>query len=92
MVDYYGGTSARGRRAIDLLPEYGVMPESNPGEGPDLAYSGTPSNSKPIQSGAGQARRRPAGDLGSQVGVQRNLEYSAGSRSHRISTGSYTRA
>ena len=31
-------------------------------------------------------------DLGSQVGARRNLEFSAGQRSHRISTGSYTKA
>jgi hypothetical protein len=35
----------------------------------------------------------PAGtDVGAQVGFKRNLEFSAGGRSHRLSTGSYTRA
>ncbi len=31
-------------------------------------------------------------DLGSQVGARRHLEFSAGQRSHRLSTGSYTKA
>jgi hypothetical protein len=34
----------------------------------------------------------PPMDLGSQVAARRNLEFSAGQRSHRISTGSYTKA
>ena len=92
MIDYYSDSSVRGRRGPDLLPEYGVAPESNPGEGPALQYSGTAGPSGVVQSGAGQARRGPIGDVGSQVGALRNLEYSAGGRSHRISTGPYTRA
>lgn len=31
-------------------------------------------------------------DLGAQVAARRNLEFSAGQRSHRLSMGSYTRA
>ena len=31
-------------------------------------------------------------DLGAQVSAGRNLEFSAGQRSHRLSTGSYTKA
>ncbi|HKP53492.1 MAG TPA: hypothetical protein VJ183_12685 [Chloroflexia bacterium] len=31
-------------------------------------------------------------DLGAQVAARRNLEFSAGQRSHRLSAGSYTRA
>ena len=34
----------------------------------------------------------PPLDLGAQVATRRNLEFSAGQRSHRISTGSYTKA
>lgn len=34
----------------------------------------------------------PPMDLGSQVAARRNLEFSAGQRSHRISMGSYTKA
>jgi len=33
-----------------------------------------------------------ANNVGAQVGVRRNLEFSAGERAHRISTGSYTKA
>jgi hypothetical protein len=33
-----------------------------------------------------------ATDVGAQVGFKRNLEFSAGGRAHRVSTGSYTRA
>lgn len=31
-------------------------------------------------------------DFGAQVGILRNLEFSAGARAHRISTGAYTRS
>ena len=31
-------------------------------------------------------------DIGAQVGAGRNLEFTAGQRSHRLSTGSYTKA
>ncbi len=92
MVDYYGDSPERARGREGLLPEYGLTPESNPGEGPSLRYSGTAGPDGIVTSGAGQARRGPTGDVGSQVGVLRNLEYSAGGRSHRISTGPYTRA
>ncbi|MDQ3927524.1 MAG: hypothetical protein M3328_00095 [Chloroflexota bacterium] len=30
--------------------------------------------------------------LGAQVGIMRNLEFTAGGRSHRVSTGPYTKA
>ena len=92
MIDYYGNAPLRPRRDDDLLPEHGVTPESNPGEGPSLSYSGTTNSQGVVQSGAGQARRVPLRDVGSQVGALRNLEFSAGGRSHRISTGPYRRA
>ena len=31
-------------------------------------------------------------DIGAQVGAGRNLEFTAGQRAHRLSTGSYTKA
>jgi hypothetical protein len=31
-------------------------------------------------------------DIGAQVGLRRNLEFTAGGRAHRLSTGSYTKA
>src|SRR5688572_5439973 len=31
-------------------------------------------------------------DIGAQAGLKRNLEFTAGGRAHRISTGSYTKA
>ncbi len=37
------------------------------------------------------AGREKAVDLGAQVGFIRNLEFSAGGRAHRISTGPYTK-
>ena len=92
MIDYYLDSSVRGRRGADLLPEYGVTAERNPGEAPAMQYSGTAGPNAMALSGAGQARRGPTGDVGSQVGALRNLEYSAGGRAHRISTGPYTRA
>jgi hypothetical protein len=48
------------------------------------------------RGGSGQlivrSPQAPPMDLGSQVAARRNLEFSAGQRSHRISTGSYTKA
>lgn len=48
------------------------------------------------QRGGGQlivrSPQAPPMDLGAQVAARRNLEFSAGQRSHRISMGSYTRA
>ena len=92
MIDYYGESPIRARQSQGVLPEHGVTPESNPGEGPGLRYSGTPGLDGTVQSGAAQARRGPTGDIGSQVGTFRNLEFSAGGRSHRISSGPYIRA
>ena len=31
-------------------------------------------------------------DIGAQVGLKRNLEFTAGARANRVSTGSYTKA
>lgn len=91
MRDYYYENRASRGTTLVTLPEHGVRAEANPGESMSASY-GTGGTLATGATGAGQARRVQMGDLGSQVGIMRNLEYSAGSRSHRISTGPYTSA
>ncbi len=92
MTNYYDEGSTRSRAGGRSLPDHGVTAESNPGETGMLLRDDSADAGRIAATGAGQARRNPTGDIGSQVGVLRNLEYSAGGRSHRISTGPYTSA
>ena len=72
--------------------DYGVTTEENPGERRSITDQADSTDIRDTGVGARGARHRPAGDIGSQVGIRRNLEFSAGGRSHRISTGPYTSA
>jgi hypothetical protein len=69
----------------ELLNADGTPVESNPGEramvpiNKEASLPGLPGAAKPVGTGA-------------QVGIIRNLEFSAGGRAHRISTGPYTKA
>ena len=92
MTNYYDKDSTRSVAGARSLLDHGVTGESNPGETGMLLRGESEEGSRIAATGAGQARRSPSGDIGSQVGVMRNLEYSAGGRSHRISTGPYTSA
>lgn len=75
-------------------PDYGVGPSVNPGEQPTteqgtgvkaIVPTGVPSIVKVASQG------RPV-DVGAQVGIMRNLEFSAGGRAHRVSTGPYSQS
>ena len=92
MTNYYQEGSTRSVPGGKSLPDHGVTTESNPGETGMALRDDTADASRITATGAGQGRCNPVGDVGSQVGVLRNLEYSAGGRSHRISTGPYTSA
>lgn len=92
MTNYYDEGSTRSGAGGRSLPDHGVTSESNPGETKMLLRGESADGGRIAPTGAGQARRSPSSDIGSQVGVMRNLEYSAGGRSHRISTGPYTSA
>ncbi len=92
MTNYYHEGSTKSVAIGRSLPDHGVSTESNPGETEMSLSSDTGDRGRIAATGATQARRNPTGDIGSQVGVLRNLEYSAGGRSHRISTGPYTSA
>ncbi len=73
---------------------YGVEEDPNPGEsfrsiegpGTTQTLAGT-SNA----GASGGGNQQPIG-VGAQVGIMRNLEFSAGGRAHRISTGPYRKA
>ncbi|HEX9990288.1 MAG TPA: hypothetical protein VGE45_17650 [Chloroflexia bacterium] len=77
------------------LPDYGTGPSINPGEQPTtsqgtgvksiVAATGVPSIVRVASAG------RPV-DVGAQVGIMRNLEFSAGGRAHRVSTGPYSQS
>jgi hypothetical protein len=77
------------------LPDYGTGPSVNPGEQPTTGQgagvkaivpsTGVPSIVKVASQG------RPV-DVGAQVGIMRNLEFSAGGRAHRVSTGPYSQS
>lgn len=50
---------------------------------------------KPVPRNVGVSPLAPTDkpvDIGAHVGIMRNLEFSAGGRAHRISTGPYTKA
>lgn len=77
------------------LPDYGTGPSVNPGEQPTsgqgagvkaiVPSTGVPSIVKVASQG------RPV-DVGAQVGIMRNLEFSAGGRAHRVSMGPYSQS
>jgi hypothetical protein len=76
----------------EVTPNLGPTTDPNPGErsrAADLANA-------PLHSpGTKPARGNRAGggqqvDVGAQVGILRNLEFSAGGRSHRLSRGSWS--
>ena len=92
MTNYYDEGSNRSIGAGRTVPDHGVTAGENPGEREMLLRDDGKGGSRMAETGAGQARRNPVGDIGSQVGAMRNLEFSAGGRSHRISTGPYTSA
>jgi hypothetical protein len=76
----------------EKTPNRGPSTDPNPGE----RSRATDRANAPLHSaGTKPARGNRAGggqqiDVGAQVGIMRNLEFSAGGRSHRLSTGSYS--
>ena len=78
----------------ETTPDRGPTTDPNPGERSALAQAlGAPINSL----GVIPARGNRAGggqevDLGARVGIMRNLEFTAGGRAHRLSTGTHSPA
>jgi hypothetical protein len=76
----------------EVTPNRGPTTDPNPGE----RSRATDRANAPLHSaGTLPARGNRAGggqqvDVGARVGVMRNLEFSAGGRAHRLSTGSYS--
>jgi hypothetical protein len=74
-----------------VTPGRGVATDPNPGERSEMAAAaGAPLNSLGIIPARGN--RAGGGlqiDLGAQVGIMRNLEFSAGGRAHRLITGTH---
>ncbi len=94
MSGYY----RRGRGGFvppELLPDQGPDEDANPGEsfrgitGPGTTETRTGLSTAGHSSGGGD--QQPP-DVGAQVGIMRNLEFSAGGRAHRISTGPYRKS
>ena len=75
-------------------PNYGRTTDPNPGERSQSDQAlGVPLNSLGVIPA--QGNRAGGGrviDAGAQVGIMRNLEFTAGGRAHRISTGTYSSA
>jgi hypothetical protein len=78
----------------EAVPDRGTTPDPNPGERSALAdASGAPLSSLGIipsrgnRAGGGQEI-----DTGAQVGILRNLEFTAGGRAHRLVTGTFSSA
>src|SRR4051795_10997161 len=73
-------------------PNYGRATDPNPGERSQSDQAlGVPLNSLGVIPA--QGNRAGGGrviDAGAQVGIMRNLEFTAGGRAHRISTGTYS--
>jgi hypothetical protein len=79
---------------IERADSPGAWTDPNPGERSAQAESaGVPGYSLGVKPSTGN--RAGGGrqiDLGAQVGIRRNLEFTAGGRAHRISMGTYGRA
>jgi len=77
-----------------VTPDLGRPTEPNPGERSALAEtSGAPLNSLGIRPARGN--RAGGGqqiDIGAQVGIMLNMEFTAGGRAHRLITGTESRA
>lgn len=92
MSNYY--SSKRALVPASGSPNYGVEEDANPGEsfrsieGPGTTHTPTGTSHAGTSGGENQ---QPIG-IGAQVGIMRNLEFSAGGRAHRISTGPYRKA
>ncbi len=84
-----------GQKSLARTPDYGVTEDPNPGEGrSSQGYRSSGVSAAIAGYGAGVAASlssKPI-EVGAQVGIMRNLEFSAGGRAHRISTGPYTKA
>src|SRR5436305_1020243 len=78
----------------DITPNRGLTTDPNPGERSAMsAAAGLPPNSLGIRPARGN--RAGGGqqiDIGAQVGIMRNLEFTAGGRTHRLSTGTHSSA
>ena len=84
MQDYYSRHERRGLALPQATtPDLGPSTDPNPGEAALGIEGATPMKpeSQPGRIGTG-----------AQVGIMRNLEFSAGGRAHRISTGPYITA
>jgi hypothetical protein len=71
-----------------------VEEDANPGEHA-LTAQGQGFRPVPLADTPSMVRAAADGhpiDAGAQVGIMRNLEFSAGGRAHRISTGPYTQS
>lgn len=71
----------------EVTSPIGADIDANPGE-----RAMQPAGSATDASLAGITAGNKQIGVGAQVGIMRNLEFSAGGRAHRISTGPYTKA
>ena len=84
---YYPGVIRRSGAAA--LPEPETTNEAaQQQQGPGITAIVSPNDVAVSGADAGEGNL----NVGAQVGSNRNLEFSAGGRSHRVSTGSYTKA
>lgn len=78
--------------SAEPTPYYGRTPEWNPGEqGRADELAGV--HDFPVSPRPARGNRAGGGtqiDVGAQVGINRNLEFTAGGRAHRLSTGSHS--
>lgn len=90
---YYGNEPVPSNMP-EAVPNRGPSTDPNPGErsAQDDAQ-GTPVNSLgPIPARGNKAGGGQEIDTGAKVGIMRNLEFTAGGRAHRLSTGTFSSA
>ncbi|MDQ6695350.1 MAG: hypothetical protein M3014_13195 [Chloroflexota bacterium] len=88
-------TNLSGRKSLATTPDYGVGEDPNPGEArtsPGYRSGGMSAAIEGYGAAAVASLSNKPIEAGAQVGIMRNLEFSAGGRAHRISTGPYTKA
>ncbi len=83
------------QKNLARTPDHGVTEDPNPGEARSIQgyrSSGVSAAITGYESGVAASLSSKPIEPGAQVGIMRNLEFSAGGRAHRISTGPYTKA
>ena len=92
MSNYYPSRPPEASEGMAAAPGAERSPKTATGDETPVAASG---ERAALGTSGGWIERlgtRKQLDFGAQVGVMRNLEFTAGGRAHRISAGSYTRA